>query len=290
MINFHKFSFYDVKRLQHLMEGKNYWLNELNPTKIFLSSINTSMEISFTTDVTYIRVYLDDVGFCYYPPICGVNKIAGALDDIKMDARERGIDYNLIYLAEEEIFNYEKFNYELFENLGNVIYLSTDLAYATSFKKRKYRRMIKSFDLYHKDIIPAKLTKDDLNDVMLFLDLNSDNKNSKEYFNLVNYTKNLIEHLYELELKGIIFKDEKNIYGVIVCSEIGNLFDVNLFVTTKDIGIKEKIIYEFSRLAVSKTKYISLERESIIDVELPKAFQQIKYYTNFKYEDKKEED
>ena len=150
--------------------------------------------------------------------------------------------------------------------------------------------MIKSFDLYHKDIIPAKLTKDDLNEVMLFLDLNSDNKNSKEYFDLVNYTKNLIEHLYELELKGIIFKDEKNIYGVIVCSEIGNLFDVNLFVTTKDVGIKEKIIYEFSKLAVSKTKYISLERKSIIDVELPKAFEQIKYYTNFKYEDKKEED
>jgi len=284
MINFHKFSFYDVKRLQKILEGKNYWLNELNPTKIFLSSINTSMEISFTVDVTYIRIFLDDVGFCYYPPICSVNKITGALEDIKADCRERGIEYNLIYISEEEIFNYEKYNYELFPYQGNLIYLSSELANNGLFKKRHYKKRCKVFMNKYPDIFPKKLTKEDLNEVMLFLDLNYENKNSKEYFYLVNYVKNLIEHLYELELKGLIYRDEKNIYGIIVCSEIGNLFDVNLLFTKNELGCKEAIINEFAKLASAKTKYISLERKSIIDLELPLAFKEIKYYTNFKYE------
>ncbi len=287
MINFHKFTFFDIKRLQHLLDGKNYWFNELNPVKIFLSSINNSMEISFSNDACYIRIFIDDIGYCYYPPICSVNKITEALDNIKLDAREKEIDYQLIYLSEEELFNYQKYNYDLFEYIGNYIYLSDELASYKSFSKRHYKRKINEFSKMHPDIYPKKLVKEDLNDVILFLDQLSKNKNSKEYFDLINYTKNLIEHLYELELKGLIFRGEKEIYGIIVCSEIGNLYDVNYLVTVD--GAKEIVIAEFAKLVMNKTKYISLERENVLGATLPKELRVIKYYTNFKYEDKTEE-
>ncbi|MBQ9449452.1 MAG: hypothetical protein IJU60_06240 [Acholeplasmatales bacterium] len=287
MINFHKFTFFDIKRLQHLLDGKNYWLNELNPIKIFLSSVNNSMEISFTNDVCYIRIYKDDIGYCYYPPICSVTKITEALDTIRLDAKEKGIDYQLIYLSEEELFNYEKYNYELYEQIGNYIYLSSELANYKSFSKRHYKHKINDFSKLHPDIFPKKLVKEDLNDVILFLDQLSQNKNSKDYFDLVNYTKNLMEHLYELNLKGLVFRGEKEVYGIIICCEIGNLYDVNYLVAVP--GAKEKIIAEFAKLVMNKTKYISLERENVLDATLPKELRIVKYYTNFKYEDKKEE-
>ena len=94
MINFHKFGFLDAKKLRDYLLDENYWLCRYNPIWLFVWSDLYKPEIAFTNDFCYIRYLMPEIGMCYYPPI-GHGNIKEGIEELKQDAYDNGLDFNL---------------------------------------------------------------------------------------------------------------------------------------------------------------------------------------------------
>ena len=87
MINFHKYSFLDCKKLKRYIENDDYWICQYNPIWIFVWSDYYKPEICFRHDFVFIRFMMPDVGMCYYPPL-GKGDLKQAIEDMEEDAKE----------------------------------------------------------------------------------------------------------------------------------------------------------------------------------------------------------
>ena len=82
----------------------------------------------------------------------------------------------------------------------------------------------------------------------------------QEFFVKLNTIKKVIEHLYELDLIGVMLYDEERIYGLAIGSIIGTMAYEHVEMALLDeIGAYQEILLCFSRVVCAKARYINRE-------------------------------
>lgn len=264
MINFHRYGFLDAKKLANYLQGTNFWLCQMNPYWLFIWSDKYKPEIAFTNRHVFIRFNIPEVGMCYYPPLGG--DLKQGMDEIKEDVWERQIDFNLGVIPENELFKYPRFKLKMYENEAHnsYIYNSIDLAFT---KVKSKLKLMQKFALEHPNTYFKKISKEEFPQILEFINYwnieTESSKNDINFYNKLNMIKRCIEHLYELDLIGIMLKDEERIYGVAIGSVMNNLCNLHLCIALPSIsGAYESLVSAFSKNVSTQTRYISLEEVS----------------------------
>lgn len=266
MINFHKYGFLDVRKLNSYINEDTYWLHYYNPVWLFLWSDMYKPEIAFTNDFIFIRFYLDEIGYCYFPPINPKKNVYQGIKLMEQDAKERDIDFNLAPVTLEEFYRLKEYNIELFDNksLGSYIYNISDLAFFEGDKYKKINKNIKIFIKSNPNVSFKKIVKEDINSILEFITKYTYNDNSIYYFKRLNMIKTALEHFYEFDLKGYILYEEKDELIEVIGFCFGSVFQnqVDLHeIMAKDLDSYYVLLSTFSKSCLQYAKYINFEND-----------------------------
>ena len=257
MLNFRNVSYLDIIRYAKLLDD-NYYLSFYNPVYLFIYKDYLKTNIYFHDDNVFFKIYLNDFGFTYFSPL---NKdVKSFIEELKLDAKNDGVDPNLGPVSENDLFKYQKEGIELKENslFNSYIYKIDDFI----LLKKKYKKQEKLYSKINKDYYFRFVKREDLNIILEFLSVNLDSKD-KSYFPTLNMLKVAFEHLYELQIEGYILFDKDNHIKSILLSSF-----------SKKVAFIHKIFYEsfddflvlmsfFAKKCGNVLKYINIEEESI---------------------------
>ncbi len=234
MINFHKYGFLDIRHLKRVIYEYNFWLCELDPIYLFIWKDLYKPEICFNNDFCFIRLLLPDIGLCYYPPI-GKGNFKMALFNIKEDAWENGIDFRIVGIAESLRikYNFETKNMPLYTNY---IYSVDSLALFNTKELKSFYIKYNKFNKENKDVFFKLAKKEDFTRILEFISIwqTEDSSRNKDtyFYPSLNMLKQVMEHLYELELKCLIIQNEN-----------GEIYSISIFHTNKNIGYVHSLLY-----------------------------------------------
>ena len=277
MINFHKMGFLDVKKLNRFTANKNFWLVDYNSVYMFIWSDYYKTEVAYDNDFGYIRVLVPEIGICYYPPI-GDGNMKYALIRIEEDAKEHGFD--LMFTAVDTTLKpvLEKYGYRLLENERryNYIYSANELAFLDGKKYKAKKSMAIKFEKLHPKAVYRKIKKEDFPMILEFIErwrVSNMQNVDLMYYAKLNVIKKLIEHLYELDLIGVMLYDEERIYGLAIGSVVGTVAYEHIEMALLDEpGVYEQILICFSRVMCVNARYINRECDNGI-LEIKKAYE-----------------
>ena len=281
MINFHKYGFLDCKRLISQIKDKGYWLKDFNPIWLFVWSDLYKPLIAFTNDFIYIRIYDRQEGILYYPPI-GSGDMKLALYEMKNDAKEVGADLKICAidsLHKETLLGY-RINSSLNLKKTNYIFSANNLLFDNKKKYKYEMKLIKEFYKEYPNTYSRIIKKDDFPKLLEFI--NNWNSNggidlaNVSFFQRLDMIKKSMEHLYELDLVGLLLLDEEKIYGFSLASIISNTAYIHAFMTLSDIeGSAEALMAAFSRLLLTRVRYINFDCDNGIK-EVREGFLKLK--------------
>lgn len=256
MINFHKFGFLDAKKLYNYTINKDIWIREFNPCWLFIWSDLYKPEIAFFNQYVFIRVYVPQIGICYYPPF-GSGTIEEGLRMILADCKAMGLDYNIFALDDNTNRYLKTMNYKtyLMPSYNDYIYSIDDVM-------RKYLKKSQAlkFEKNHKNLFYKKVKKEDFPIILEYVESYHQSHLSEldsNYFKMLNALKIIMNHLYEFDLLGIILCDEENIYGVAFGSFMNNTAYLELIFTNSEIGCFEECLIAYLNEALLKAKYLN---------------------------------
>ena len=265
MINFHNYGFLDCKKLKTRLEDSNTFLSYYNPIWLFLWSDLYKPEICFGNEFIFIRITIPNLGKCYFPPIpASGGDLAMTIVEMELEASSLGINFYLGPVLDENKRRYKNLGISLYPNkrLSNYIYNSTDLTFMNN-RYKKIRRPSEIFKKRHKNLYNKLMKKEDFTSILEFISVyreqhNIDNTNVSFYPKL-NLIKKCFEHLYELDLIGMILMTEEKIYGFIIGSLMDNCVYIHVKMALKDFGANEELISSFAKYAQAKAKYIAID-------------------------------
>ena len=263
MINFHKFGFLDCKRLINYLNESYSYLCEYSPVWLFVNSDYYKPEISFTNEWCFIRYRIPELGLVYFPPLGNGDHLDMVLLDLEEDSKEAGYEFLLGPVLEKDLIKYKPLGIKLYENekLNTYIYMSENLSLLSS-KIKKFKKPTKYFEIMHKDAYIKKIKKEDFPRLIEFLSkyresANIDNSDLSFYPKL-NILKKCMEHLYELDINGVVIEDSEKIYGFALGSIMDNTCHMYLsFGLEDEIGAYPEVIMGFSKYMAPKAKYIA---------------------------------
>ncbi|MCR5112468.1 MAG: hypothetical protein K6A63_00870 [Acholeplasmatales bacterium] len=268
MINFHKYSFLDCKRLRTYLKDSHSFLTEYNPMWLFIWSDIYKPEISFTNEYIFIRYIVPEIGKVYYPPlpVQGGN-LQMTLLEMEDDAKERNIPFYLGPLLDNDLSTYKALSINLKEvEKKNTWILSSDNL-ANLDKSRGFKNEIKSFNKEHKNCFLKKTVKEDFPALIEFLSVYREtakiDKDDFNFFPKLNALKKCMEHLYELDLIGVTLQDENEVYGFAIGSIMDNAFYIHLTFAREDVpGAKATLISGITKYAGAVTRFVSIPAPS----------------------------
>ena len=262
MINFHKYSFLDVRHLKRLINDNNYWLCQLDPIYLFIWSDLYKPEICFSEDYCYIRLFIPEVGVSYCPPI-GNGNFKMALFNIEEDAWNNGIDFKLVGIDESSI-NKFKFKVISNENYNNYIYTIDSLALFNTNNLKKYKQNYQKYMKNNPNTYFKLAKKEDFTRILEFISIwqNDDiNRVKNPYFYpSLNMLKKVMEHLYELELNCLIIQNDLGeIFAISIFHINNNMSYIHNLLCLNKEGLLEVAISLTSKAINNKAKYINFE-------------------------------
>lgn len=281
MINFHKYAFLDCKKLKRILEKEEYWMCQYNPIWLFVWSDYYKPEISFRQDFIFIRFNMPDVGMCYYPPI-GHGDLKKAYLEMQEDAKENGFDFILAAVEEGRVNQMTKLGEKLYENpnFASYIYSSDRLSFFKGKEYKEKRKNCDKFEKAHPNAVYKPIKKEDFPMVLEFLttwnEQNKEKYNTPFFYRQLNMIKKCMDHLYELDLFGVLLLDEKQVYGFTIASIVGNVATIHINLSLNEVlGAYEELVECFARTAMLKARYISFE-DDMGDLEARKLKQSFK--------------
>ena len=287
MINFHKYGFLDVKRLKKYIENKDIWLCRYNPVWLFIHSDTYKTEIAFVFDFCFIRIFLPSVGMTYLQPL-GTNLEEG-MKILLEDARDKGIEFNMAFVDEKLYFKMQEleYNLNLQDNDSSYIFNSSDLAYMNTPNLKKKAKAIHDFEKKHKNCFYKQIKKDSFPQILEFMESYS-NENPKlgvNFYKHLNILKKLMDHLYELDLYGIMLVEDGKVIGVAIGSIYDNIAQIHF--TASILNSYEMLLSSFSKYVLTRARFISLE-EDLNDENIKNKLLEFhpykieKYYSTYK--------
>ena len=265
MINFHNYGFLDCKKLKARLEDSNAFLSYYNPTWLFLWSDVYHPEISFGNEFIFIRITIPNLGKVYYPPIpVGGGDLAMTVVELELEAQEMGINFMLGPVLDIDKRKYKNLGIPLYQNksLSNYIYFANDLTF-TITRYKKQRKIAEVFKKKHKNLFYKLMKKDDFSNVLEFIsqyreERGIDNTDISFYAKL-NMIKKCFEHLYELDLLGMMMMTEEKIYGFVIASIIDNCTYIHVRMSLKEFGASAELLSAFAKYAQAKARYIAID-------------------------------
>lgn len=250
MLNFHSYTFLDLKRYEKLIND-NVYLSYYNPKFLFLWKEVFKTEVYFNGNDVYFK-FKNDLGDNIYMPIHG--DLNNCISNIKEEK------FKIVGPIDPLDFNYYKtYNYELIENkaLNFYLYKIDDF----TILKKKYKTILKVYNKLNKGNYVKIIKRDDEKELISFAAYYL--KEDPNYFKVLLMLKNYFEYLYELDLFGMMLYDKDNhVIGYAVASAykstiyihniIANTFDDNLF-----------LLNNFVKTFYNNTKYLNIEEEGI---------------------------
>lgn len=291
MINFHKYGYFDIKKLSNFLSNKSIKLTAYNPYWLFLWSDVFHPEIAFKNDICYIRVSIPDVGISYYPPIGEDVSYLDAIKEIEDDARESGIDFNIGPVDDTLYYKIlgQKINLIEYKKYESYTYLNDDIAFMKPSKVKKAKKKYDSFNRSHKNSYFKRMEKEDFNSILEFINtwnMETNNGLDSEYYQILNMLKLSMEHMYELDLIGIILMDDTTIYGYAIGGLFGNTAYIYQLISLDTDGIKETLVSSFAKTCGIASRYLELDYNhgDSIDDKLKESLNPIsveKYYATY---------
>lgn len=265
MINFHNYGFLDCKKLKARLEDSNAFLSYYNPIWLFLWSDLYKPEICFGNEFIFIRINIPNLGKCYYPPIPqGGGDLAMTVVEIELEATELGINFYLGPVLEMDKRKYKNLGIPLYSNksLSNYIYFANDLTF-TMPRYKKQRKIAEVFKKKHKNLFYKLMKKDDFTTILEFISKYREERGIDNtdisFYSTLNMIKKCFEHLYELDLLGMILMDEERVYGFVIASIIDNCTYVHVKMSLKEFGCKEELLSGFAKYAQARARYIAID-------------------------------
>ena len=262
MINFHKYSFLDCKRLRTYLTESNSFLTEYNPIWLFIWSDIYKPEISFTNEYIFIRYIVPEIGKVYYPPlpVSGGN-LQMTLLEMEDDAKEHNIPFYLGPVLDDDIPAYKALSINLSTITKKNTWIISSEVLANLDKSKQFKNEIKQFNKNHKDCFLKKTVKEDFPALIEFLSVYREtakiDKDDFNFFPKLNALKKCMEHLYELNLIGVTLQDEKEVYGFAIGSIMDNAFYIHLTFTREDIvGAKPTLLSGITKYAGAITRFV----------------------------------
>jgi hypothetical protein len=235
---------------------------------------------------------MPDVGMCYDPPF-SKGDLKKAMKDVEEDARERGFDFYLAPVPDSMVNPISKFSDKHYENRDFDTYICSSDA-LSFFKEKEYkekRKLCEKFEKQHRDAVYKPIKKDDFGLILEFItdwnQVHKDQYNTPYFYKQLNMIKKCMDHLYELDLFGIILMDEKKVYGVAIASLVGNVATLYVNLALDSVpGASEDLMQCFARTTSLRARYISLEMDSGNEEERKKKssykpFKLEKYFSTF---------
>lgn len=289
MINFHKYGFLDVKKLQRYTESRNLWLNWHNPVWLFIWKDKYHPEIAYDNAFCFVRFFMPSVGVCYYPPFG--QDLEHGLSLIQQDCREQGYDFNLSPADEYTCFRIQELGYELKqnENQENNICFLEEIAFAK--KSRERRNRMKRFQREHPLAYSREIRKEDFPAVLEFVEEYRQSfqvMQDMKYFENLNALKNMMEHLYEFDLLAVLLMEEERIYGIAIGSTMLNAVHLHIGIALREpLGALDELYAGFAKAALRSARYLCVEEnmgieESRIMLKKEKRLPTPVFYSTFR--------
>ncbi len=265
MINFHKYGYLDIKKLSQFYVNRSIKLTSYNPIWLFLWSDVYHPEIAFKNNMCYIRINVPGVGITYFPPIGDELNTHDALNEIFDDAKEQGIDFNMGPVDDTMYYKIlgQKINLIELKKYESYTYLNDDIAFMKPSKVKKAKKKYDSFNRHYKNAYFKRMEKEDFNSILEFINtwnmtLNTSSIDS-EYYSLLNMLKSSMEHMYELDLIGIILMNDEKIFGYAIGSIFGNTAYIYQLISDDTDGAKEMLVSSFAKTCGIASRYLELD-------------------------------
>ncbi len=265
MINFHNYGFLDCKKLKARLEDSNAFLSYYNPIWLFLWSDIYRPEICFSNEFIFIRVTIPNLGKCYYPPIpVGSGDLAMTIVEMELEASELGLNFLIGPVLDSDKRKYKNMGISLYPNkaLSNYIFFANDLTF-TMTRYKKQRKISDVFKKKHKNVFYKLMKKEDFTSVLEFISHYREERRIDNtylsFYNTLNMIKKCFEHLYELDLLGMMLMTEEKIYGFVIASIVDNCTYVHVRMSLKEFGAREELLSSFAKYAQTKARYIAFD-------------------------------
>ena len=260
MINFHKFNFLDCKKLKTFLDEKNLYLYEYNPYWIFTNASFYKPEICFGNEYVFIRYNLPGTGKVYYPPIKNQGgNLEMTLLEMAEDANELEIPFYLGPIPEGDRRLYESLSYSVLKNDNLSTYIFNMSELSNLALNKNYKNDIKTFNKMHKDVFLKKVKKEDFTQIIEFISTIRDKQDELEFYPKINELKECMDHLYELDLIGVLLLDEKQTYGFAVGSLMDNCFYYHLmFYDSEVVGALPMLISALAKYAQAFSRFAAM--------------------------------
>lgn len=263
MINFHKYNFLDCKKLKTYLNEKNINMYEYNPVWLYTEASQYKPEICFSNEYIFIRYVIPNIGRVYYPPIkTKGGNLAMTLLDMESDANEREIEFYLGPVISDELNLYKELSYKLIENdnLSTYIFNMSELA---NLNQNKYFKSdIKLFNKNHKDLFLKRVKKENFTEIIEFISTIRDKQDELEFYPKINALKECMDHLYELDLIGVLLMDEQGVYGFAIGSIMDNCFYYHLMFSTDEVGAFPSLLQALAKYAQSVCRFAALPKHN----------------------------
>ena len=193
----------------------------------------------------------------------GGTDIAMTIVEMELETAELGIDFYLGPVLDESKRKYKNLGISLYPNkyLSNYIYSAADLTFVSN-RYKKQRRAAEIFKKKNKNLFYKLMKKEDFPMILEFISkVREENNIDKDnnYFAELNMIKKCFEHLYELDLLGMILMNEENVFGFVIGSVVDNCTYIHARMSVKIFGAQDELMAAFARYASAKAKYIAID-------------------------------
>lgn len=268
MIDFHKPEICDREKFQEALDKTDFMGCDTSFANTYLWRDHYDIRIGFKKDFVFKAYFDGDVPAGYTLPFGGKD-IKWAVDEILLDAKERGVENPLIGLLTDNAvellksFYPDTFVFTESPDNADYIYLQEDLANLKGKKYHSKRNHISQFVRKYPDYTYKPLTRENFSDALLvagkWCDIRKDIEG--ELFGS-DYTaiEDSFLHFDELGLFGGIVYVNGDAVAMTVASKIrGNICDVHFEKSVIDGGYSI-INNEFSK-TLSSYKYLNREED-----------------------------
>ena len=264
MINFHKFSFLDVKKLMQVFDEKNYFSTFYDPLWMFVWSDYYKFQIAYQNDFVFIKFMMPKIGMCYYPPL-NTNDYYMGCKIIEDDAKENGYDFYIGPIPEVLYYKILGQKAKMYDNrdFNSYTYLTYDLGFMFNPKLKARKKRSLNFQKKNPKVEIRNLVKEDFPSILEFIE-NYRMKNKIDdlkYFPYLNMIKKCMEHLYEFEIPALILKQDDEVLGFALGGIYANTCTIYSIIADEKSGAYDYLLQIFSKKCSNGAKYISVEAD-----------------------------
>ena len=133
-----------------------------------------------------------------------------------------------------------------------------------SIKNKALKKIVQENKEIYNNLFFKLVKKEDFPQILMFLNdwylSESKDPNNVNFYTRLNMVKKCMEHLYELDIFGIIMQNEEKIYGLALGSIFKNTAYLHMVINYDNVdGLNEILTSTFAQAVSGKARYVNIE-------------------------------